>query len=181
MYPRGAAGDDALLEVRAVRRAAKTRPARGEEARFSIDEIDTAILDCDALAKSMRSCGLDPEDPDEDAAFVATAKGHPVYEQVECLRLLYVRLKERLARLKAPTAVLWLSAADAAAYLRFRSASGIRMLVMRGELTPIGHGPRGTLMFRREDLDAWSQRRLAPDDRRAAGRLGRRVAGTTGG
>src|SRR5215510_4440501 len=53
----------------------------------------------------------------------------------------------------APTADGYLRTTEAAAYLRFRSPSGIRTAVMRRELQPAGVGPRGTLLFRREDLD----------------------------
>src|SRR5215831_14531515 len=48
---------------------------------------------------------------------------------------------------------VYLTTAEAAAYLRFGSASSIRTLVRRDELTPAGAGPRGTLLFRIEELD----------------------------
>src|SRR4029453_4853109 len=48
----------------------------------------------------------------------------------------------------------YLTTAEAAAYLRYQTASAIRTLVNRGRLRPTGR--RGTtLLFRREDLDAF--------------------------
>ena len=49
----------------------------------------------------------------------------------------------------------YLTTAEAAVYLRFRSTSGIRSLVARGELHPIGRGPRQTLLFTPVELDRW--------------------------
>jgi hypothetical protein len=46
-----------------------------------------------------------------------------------------------------------LTTRDAAAYLRFRSTSGIRTAVMRGELRPCGAGPKACHMFTLDELD----------------------------
>ena len=46
-----------------------------------------------------------------------------------------------------------LSTRDAAAYLRFKSTSGIRTAVMRGELRPCGAGPKACHMFTVAELD----------------------------
>jgi hypothetical protein len=54
----------------------------------------------------------------------------------------------------------YLTTAEAAKYLRFGSASSIRMLVFRGELLPSGAGSKGTLLFRIEELDRFVQQRL---------------------
>src|SRR6266545_4999058 len=54
----------------------------------------------------------------------------------------------------------YLTAAEAATYLRFRSSSGIRTAVWRGELQPSGIGPKGAHMFRVEDLDCFLEDRL---------------------
>ena len=53
----------------------------------------------------------------------------------------------------------YLTTAEAARYLRFKSNSGIRSAVHRGELVPAGAGPHGTHLFRRTDLDAFIARR----------------------
>src|SRR5258708_39788935 len=53
----------------------------------------------------------------------------------------------------------YLTADEAAAYLRFASGSSIRTLVQRGEIAPIGRGARGCLLFTREQLDALVMRR----------------------
>ena len=49
----------------------------------------------------------------------------------------------------------YLTTAEAAAYLRFRSTSGVRSAVARGELIPSlsGAGPRGGHLFLRQYLD----------------------------
>ena len=46
-----------------------------------------------------------------------------------------------------------LTTRDAADYLRFRSTSGIRTAVMRGELKPCGGGPKACHMFTVGELD----------------------------
>src|SRR5262252_245808 len=46
-----------------------------------------------------------------------------------------------------------LTTAEAAVYLRFRSTSGIRTAVYRGELRPIGAGPKCCHMFTVDELD----------------------------
>jgi hypothetical protein len=46
-----------------------------------------------------------------------------------------------------------LTTREAAHYLRFRSASGIRTAVMRGELKPCGAGPKCCHMFTVIELD----------------------------
>jgi hypothetical protein len=63
----------------------------------------------------------------------------------------------------------YLTTNEAAGFLRFRSPSGIRTAVMRGELQPAGVGPRGSLLFKREDLDRFVRARHA----RHQGRLAR--------
>src|SRR5215813_4972706 len=63
----------------------------------------------------------------------------------------------------------YLTTIEAAAFLRFRSPSGIRTAVMRRELQPAGVGPRGSLLFKREDLDRFIRARHA----RHQGRLAR--------
>lgn len=46
-----------------------------------------------------------------------------------------------------------LTTRDAADYLRFRSTSGIRTAVLRGELRPCGAGPKACHMFTVTELD----------------------------
>jgi hypothetical protein len=46
----------------------------------------------------------------------------------------------------------YLTTAEAAAFLRYRGASGIRTAMKRGEIRPAGRGPRGTHMFTTEEL-----------------------------
>ena len=46
----------------------------------------------------------------------------------------------------------YLAAVQAAAFLRFRSPSGVRNAVWRGELRPIGRGSRQCLLFTMEEL-----------------------------
>ena len=46
-----------------------------------------------------------------------------------------------------------LTTAEAATYLRYRSASGIRTVVMRGELIPCGAGPKACHLFTIAELD----------------------------
>ena len=53
----------------------------------------------------------------------------------------------------------YLTSAEAAEYLRYRSASGIREAVRRMELIPDGAGPRGTHLFARETLDLFARGR----------------------
>ena len=47
----------------------------------------------------------------------------------------------------------YLTTAEAAAYLRFRTAAGVRAAVRRGDLVPCGIGPRGTYLFLQAELD----------------------------
>jgi hypothetical protein len=47
----------------------------------------------------------------------------------------------------------YVDAIQAAAFLRFRSPSGVRNAVMRGELTPVGRGSRQCLLFTMEELE----------------------------
>jgi hypothetical protein len=54
-----------------------------------------------------------------------------------------------------------LTTAEAASYLRFRTASGIRTIVARGELIPLGAGPKGSHLFTREELDRFAVARAA--------------------
>src|SRR5215468_9139855 len=62
----------------------------------------------------------------------------------------------------------YLTTAEAAWYLRYRTAAGVRTAVMRGELVPDGVGPRGTLLFRKETLDCFVQKRASSRVRRLA-------------
>lgn len=55
--------------------------------------------------------------------------------------------------MNAPVYPPLLTTRDAAAYLRFRSTSGIRTAVMRGELKPCGAGPKACHMFTIGELD----------------------------
>src|SRR4051812_38864239 len=55
----------------------------------------------------------------------------------------------------------YLTTAEAAAYLRYRGPSGIRMAVQRGWLRPSGRRGR-VLLFRREDLERMLGDRDAP-------------------
>jgi len=47
----------------------------------------------------------------------------------------------------------YLTTREAADYLRYRTTSGIRMAVLRGELRPAGKGARGALLFTVQELD----------------------------
>ena len=53
----------------------------------------------------------------------------------------------------------YLTSAEAASYLRYHGASGIRAAVRRGELVPDGAGPRDTHLFTRETLDSFVRKR----------------------
>jgi len=53
----------------------------------------------------------------------------------------------------------YLTTAEAAAYVRFRGASGIRAAVRRRELLPDGAGPRGVHLFTKETLDRFVRAR----------------------
>src|SRR5947209_11804806 len=53
----------------------------------------------------------------------------------------------------------YLTSAEAAIYLRYRDASGIRAAVRRGELVPDGAGPRGTHLFTKQTLDSFVRMR----------------------
>ena len=59
-----------------------------------------------------------------------------------------------------------LTTRDAANYLRFRSTSGIRTAVMRGELRPCGAGPKACHMFNIAELDRFVAGRAARYARR---------------
>ena len=64
-----------------------------------------------------------------------------------------------------------LSTNEAAVYLKYRSASGIRNAAARGWLMPNGIGPRRMLLFTREELYRFAADRAA---RYAAPLLARR-------
>ena len=67
------------------------------------------------------------------------------------------------------TASPYLTASEAAAYLRFRSASGVRSAVHRRELRPARIGPRNKLLFTIEELERFldeRSRRLGDRPRR---------------
>jgi Helix-turn-helix domain len=59
-----------------------------------------------------------------------------------------------------------LTTREAADYLRFRSTSGIRTAVMRGELRPCGAGPKCCHMFNVGELDRFVAARAARYARR---------------
>jgi hypothetical protein len=59
-----------------------------------------------------------------------------------------------------------LTTREAAHYLRFRSTSGIRTAVMRGELRPCGAGPKACHMFTLAELDRFVTGRAARYARR---------------
>ena len=46
----------------------------------------------------------------------------------------------------------YITTAEAAVYLRYRTPAGIRAAVARGELKPAGRGPRGCQLFTRDTL-----------------------------
>ncbi len=56
---------------------------------------------------------------------------------------------------------------EAAHYLRFRTASGIRTVVARGELRPYGAGPKGCHLFTVAELDRFVASRGARYARRS--------------
>ena len=60
-----------------------------------------------------------------------------------------------------------LTTREAADYLRFRSTSGIRTAVMRGELRPCGAGPKCCHMFNVAELDRFVAARGARYARRS--------------
>ncbi len=62
----------------------------------------------------------------------------------------------------------FLTTREAAAYLGYKTSSGIRNLVMRCELEPDGIGARKTLLFRKSTLDDLACRRLELKRRLAA-------------
>jgi len=66
-------------------------------------------------------------------------------------------------------AVPLLTTWEAAHYLRFRSASGIRTVVSRGELRPCGAGPKGCHLFTIAELDRFVAARGARYARRSIG------------
>jgi hypothetical protein len=65
-----------------------------------------------------------------------------------------------------PIHAAYLNSAEAASYLRYRGASGIRAAVRRRELIPDGAGPHGTHLFTKETLDSFVRTRA-----RSLGRL----------
>src|SRR5689334_9349211 len=73
-----------------------------------------------------------------------------------------------------------LTTAEAGDYLRF-TASGIRRLVLNGELSPDGVGRRHTFMFRRETLDSFLAARLERKRRVDQEAAGWQVPGARGG
>src|ERR1043166_1748432 len=73
------------------------------------------------------------------------------------------------AALARPSLPTLLTTAEAAAYLRFRSSSGIRTAVMRGELHPVGAGAKRSHLFTVAELDRFVSARAA---RYPRGRLG---------
>src|ERR1044071_7828659 len=68
-----------------------------------------------------------------------------------------------------PSLPTLLTTAEAAAYLRFRSSSGIRTAVLRGELRPVGAGAKRSHLFTVAELDRFVSARAT---RYARGRLG---------
>src|SRR5215208_1407326 len=60
----------------------------------------------------------------------------------------------------------YVTTAEAAHYLRFRSTSGIRTAVYRGELRPIGAGPKCCHLFTIAELDRFVSARAARYARR---------------
>src|SRR5215510_16002266 len=67
-----------------------------------------------------------------------------------------------------------LTTAEAARYLRFRSTSGIRTAVYRGELRPVGAGPKCCHLFTLAELDRFVSARGARYARRNLGTPGDR-------
>ena len=53
-----------------------------------------------------------------------------------------------------------LTTVEAAAWLGFQTTSGIRRLVARGQLHPIGRGARNTYLFSRTELAQFARSRL---------------------
>src|SRR5262245_56743357 len=68
-----------------------------------------------------------------------------------------------------------LTTEEAASYLRYRTASGIRMAVVRGLLHPVGVGPRGTHLFTVDELH-----RFISDRKQSYGRGTAETAGEKG-
>lgn len=50
-----------------------------------------------------------------------------------------------------------LNTSEAALYLGYKTTSGIRQAVRRGELRPYGRGARSCLLFLTEELDRFAQ------------------------
>jgi hypothetical protein len=61
--------------------------------------------------------------------------------------------------LKPDIGETYFTTAEAAIYVRFRTASGVRQAVACGELVPVGAGPRGSHLFTRAQLDEFVARR----------------------
>jgi hypothetical protein len=71
------------------------------------------------------------------------------------------RRQSRLARGAAANSNVrrYVTTREAAEILRYRSPSGIRNAVRRGDLHPAGTGPRGTFLFTIEELERFVRRR----------------------
>src|SRR5689334_15903013 len=70
-----------------------------------------------------------------------------------------------------------LTTAEAAQYLRFRSAAGIRGAVHRGELQPFGVGAKGSHLFTLDELHRFATARAARYARARLGVPGQKDAG----
>ena len=75
---------------------------------------------------------------------------------------------------REPIPPRYLTTAEAAHYLRFRSTSGIRTAVLRGELRPAGAGPKCCHLFTVDELDRFVSARAARYARRNLGTPGDR-------
>lgn len=72
----------------------------------------------------------------------------------------------RLSPLTSPALPRLVTTREAAEYLRFGTSGAIRNAVARGQLTPMGAGPRGSHMFTPEELDRFLAKRTAARGRR---------------
>ena len=68
-----------------------------------------------------------------------------------------------------------LTTAEAASYLRFRTTSGVRTAVHRGELHPVGAGPKCCHLFTLAELDRFVSARATRYARRRLGTPGDRM------
>lgn len=58
----------------------------------------------------------------------------------------------------------YLTTAEAASYLRYKSASAVRNLIQRGELKPTRRrGENGPYLFQEEELDRWLRECIADE------------------